>query len=82
MPLHKPKCLAMYHQQLAYCVAQVGLVASRTDLPIPFWFRRSGALSCLLVPLYAGLGASFFGPALYQPALCLYQLIAVATCGR
>ena len=24
MPLHKPKCVAMYHQQLAYCVTQVG----------------------------------------------------------
>lgn len=23
MPLHKPKCVAMYHQQLAYCVTQV-----------------------------------------------------------
>ena len=22
MPLHKPKCVAMYHQQLAYCVTQ------------------------------------------------------------
>eukprot|EP01026_Neomeris_dumetosa_P054361 TRINITY_DN48903_c1_g1_i1.p1 TRINITY_DN48903_c1_g1~~TRINITY_DN48903_c1_g1_i1.p1 ORF type:complete len:374 (-),score=54.49 TRINITY_DN48903_c1_g1_i1:71-1192(-) len=22
MPLHKPKCLSMYHQQLAYCVTQ------------------------------------------------------------
>jgi len=22
MPLHKPKCIAMYHQQLAYCVTQ------------------------------------------------------------
>jgi hypothetical protein len=23
MPLHKPKCVAMYHQQLSYCVTQV-----------------------------------------------------------
>jgi Protein phosphatase 2A regulatory B subunit (B56 family) len=23
MPLHKPKCVGMYHQQLAYCVTQV-----------------------------------------------------------
>ena len=23
MPLHKPKCVSMYHQQLAYCVTQV-----------------------------------------------------------
>ncbi len=22
MPLHKPKCVGMYHQQLAYCVTQ------------------------------------------------------------
>ena len=22
MPLHKPKCVALYHQQLAYCVTQ------------------------------------------------------------
>jgi len=22
MPLHKPKCVSMYHQQLAYCVTQ------------------------------------------------------------
>lgn len=27
MPLHKPKCVAMYHQQLAYCVTQVSLGA-------------------------------------------------------
>jgi hypothetical protein len=27
MPLHKPKCVAMYHQQLAYCVTQVGCAA-------------------------------------------------------
>ena len=25
MPLHKPKCLPAYHQQLSYCVTQVGL---------------------------------------------------------
>ncbi len=25
MPLHKPKCVAMYHQQLAYCVTQVSV---------------------------------------------------------
>jgi hypothetical protein len=25
MPLHKPKCVSMYHQQLAYCVTQVQL---------------------------------------------------------
>ena len=25
MPLHKPKCVSMYHQQLAYCVTQVML---------------------------------------------------------
>lgn len=24
MPLHKPKCLPAYHQQLSYCVTQVG----------------------------------------------------------
>ena len=23
MPLHKPKCVGMYHQPLAYCVTQV-----------------------------------------------------------
>lgn len=23
MPLHKPKCVSLYHQQLAYCVTQV-----------------------------------------------------------
>ena len=23
MPLHKPKCVGLYHQQLAYCVTQV-----------------------------------------------------------
>lgn len=22
LPLHKPKCVAMYHQQLSYCVTQ------------------------------------------------------------
>ena len=25
MPLHKPKCVGLYHQQLAYCVTQVTL---------------------------------------------------------
>lgn len=25
MPLHKPKCVGLYHQQLAYCVTQVML---------------------------------------------------------
>ena len=29
MPLHKPKCVGMYHQQLAYCVTQVCLLARR-----------------------------------------------------
>ena len=24
LPLHKPKCVAMYHQQLSYCITQVG----------------------------------------------------------
>jgi hypothetical protein len=24
MPLHKPKSVATYHQQLAYCLTQVG----------------------------------------------------------
>ena len=27
MPLHKPKCLPAYHQQLSYCVTQVGWAA-------------------------------------------------------
>eukprot|EP00959_Pyramimonas_sp_CCMP1952_P049027 1024317-Pyramimonas_sp.AAC.1 len=22
LPLHKPKCVAMYHQQLSYCITQ------------------------------------------------------------
>lgn len=25
MPLHKPKCVGMYHQQLGYCVTQVNI---------------------------------------------------------
>ena len=29
MPLHKPKCVGMYHQQLAYCVTQVPPLAWR-----------------------------------------------------
>ena len=29
MPLHKPKCVAMYHQQLAYCVTQVRVCLGR-----------------------------------------------------
>lgn len=29
MPLHKPKCVGMYHQQLAYCVTQVPRLAWR-----------------------------------------------------
>ena len=28
MPLHKPKCVGLYHQQLAYCVTQVSMVLS------------------------------------------------------
>ena len=39
MPLHKPKCVGMYHQQLAYCVTQVphrpSLLPSRRLRPIP-----------------------------------------------
>ena len=29
MPLHKPKCVGMYHQPLAYCVTQVCLSSAR-----------------------------------------------------
>ena len=32
MPLHKPKCVAMYHQQLAYCVTQVRGEGRRSSL--------------------------------------------------
>jgi len=30
MPLHKPKCVGMYHQQLGYCVTQVGLATRQS----------------------------------------------------
>ena len=32
MPLHKPKCVGMYHQQLGYCVTQVSWMSA---LPCP-----------------------------------------------
>lgn len=30
MPLHKPKCVGLYHQQLAYCVTQVMIIHLQT----------------------------------------------------
>lgn len=48
MPLHKPKCVGMYHQQLAYCVTQARP---------PSWVLQSGiclaeqSLSCCSGPL-------------------------------
>lgn len=43
MPLHKPKCVAMYHQQLAYCVTQVGArktLACKHALALPCKLAR------------------------------------------
>lgn len=34
MPLHKPKCVGMYHQQLAYCVAQFVEKDARLAAPV------------------------------------------------
>ena len=31
MPLHKPKCVGMYHQQLGYCVTQVNTAVLLTE---------------------------------------------------
>ena len=38
MPLHKPKCVGMYHQQLAYCVTQA---SDQKDV------LQQSALACL-----------------------------------
>eukprot|EP00775_Hariotina_reticulata_P003041 gene3041-3322_t len=54
MPLHKPKCVAMYHQQLAYCVTQkevlfLGELEEILELTQPQEFQR------VLVPLFKQL---------------------------
>ena len=55
MPLHKPKCVGMYHQPLAYCVTQVGRLPSAivlhgwcmgpydTCAGIKTWFAHPGS---------------------------------------
>lgn len=72
MPLHKPKCLAMYHQQLAYCVAQVGFMASRTDLTIPFSGFRVPVHRDICSFLYAVLGAQLLWACLSSADCCGY----------
>ena len=42
LPLHKPRCLSMYHAQLAYCVVQfiekdATLTAQVFDALLKFW---------------------------------------------
>ncbi len=58
MPLHKPKGLGMYQQQLSYCVTQVGLARTCTDLDIEPYRVYSGDISispiCLSLTLIHG----------------------------
>ena len=59
MPLHKPKCVGMYHQQLAYCVTQVppctvnaskacsGMPTSRLTASLQTCVPRACAVTCV-----------------------------------
>ncbi len=42
MPLHKPKCVGLYHQQLAYCVTQVIFTLVHVMCMRFCWDRRVG----------------------------------------
>lgn len=57
MPLHKPKCLPAYHQQLSYCVTQVRYRDGSTRAADPL-VRRAG----LTLELDSGL---------LQPVICV-----------
>lgn len=42
MPLHKPKCVGMYHQQLAYCVTQVNAPPFHFYVTLLVWLPKKG----------------------------------------
>lgn len=47
IPLHKPKCVNLYHQQLSYCIVQYVEKDPDTVMPVLivsplFWERRGG----------------------------------------
>ena len=42
IPLHKPKCVALYHQQLSYCIIQYVKKDANTATPILEGFSSAG----------------------------------------
>ncbi len=71
MPLHKPKCLPAYHQQLSYCVTQVGLGVARL---------LGSALQSRVEHVWAGFAVPAAWPCCVPPAL--FQFKPSAVCGE
>jgi Protein phosphatase 2A regulatory B subunit (B56 family) len=73
MPLHKPKCVGMYHQQLAYCITQV-LIRTETD-------RQTGEGCHALWPV-GQMCVLRTAPFCVCLSICSFLLIVWAECVR